>query len=48
MSIRKNRHPLSFEDHAYFSPETVILASFKRRPVQPDMKARMIAYNGVS
>lgn len=41
----KNEHSQksSFALHAYFSPDTVILASFKRRPVQPDMKARIIA-----
>jgi hypothetical protein len=36
------------QDHTYLSPDTVIFASFKRRPVQPDMKARMIAYQSVS
>ena len=44
----QNRHTVSFENHTYFSPDTVMLASFRRRPVQPDMKARMIACNYVS
>jgi hypothetical protein len=39
---------MAFQGRTYLSPETVIFASLKRRPVQPDMKARMIAYQYVS
>jgi hypothetical protein len=41
----KNEHlqKSSSKLHAYFSPDTVMLASFKRLPVHPDMKARIMA-----